>query len=147
MKKFSPQIVLLLLLAAVVPAFSHAHMHHATPAPDSTVKVWPAAVKLEFSEGIEPKFATFRVYRLAVPTTASDSAAKTAADKSADGMLAAKADSAVRADASVSLASSNTQATVALKSGMKPGWYAVAWKVVSDDGHIMRDHFVFRCAP
>jgi methionine-rich copper-binding protein CopC len=47
----------LALVAAAGPAFAHALLQHAEPAVGATVAAAPAALLLEFSESVEPRFS------------------------------------------------------------------------------------------
>jgi methionine-rich copper-binding protein CopC len=53
----------LLCLATGLPgqAFAHAHLKASTPADKATVKHGPQVLRLEFTEGVEPKFCTVAV--------------------------------------------------------------------------------------
>jgi copper resistance protein C len=50
-----------LLAAHSVPAWAHAHLKTASPAPDSTVAAAPQSVAIDFTEGVEPQFSSITV--------------------------------------------------------------------------------------
>jgi len=59
--KIMPVLASLALLAQIGAASAHAHLKTASPAPDSTVEAVPAAVSIDFTEGVEPKFSSIEV--------------------------------------------------------------------------------------
>ncbi len=96
---------LTLLLASSVLA--HAKLKEAVPAPDSTVTVAPKDVKMVFTEEIDPKRSSAKVFN----------ATNTQVDNG---------DSAVNVNA-------RTQMTVTLKQPLANGVYTVKWEVVTPD--------------
>jgi hypothetical protein len=107
------------LVALVAPlslvastAWAHAHLLSSNPAKDATVAA-PAAIHLEFSEGLEAKLSAATLMTAAganVPVTTK------VAGKAIDATPASK---------------------------LAPGTYMVMWKVVSGDGHKMSGDYNF----
>ena len=107
-------------LAAAPYAIAHAFLDHASPRVGSTVHGAPAAVKLWFTEELEPAFSTMRVL-----------------DKGGKPVD--------RGDAHVDK-SDRTLLEVAL-APLAPGSYRVRWRVVSVDTHVTEGDFTFDVAP
>jgi methionine-rich copper-binding protein CopC len=110
-----------LLLAGVSRVAAHAFLDHAAPPVGATVRESPAAVKLWFTEKLEPAFSGAQVLD--------------ASGKRVD--LGVKA-GAVPGNAAV--------LEVALPK-LKPGTYKVVWKAVSVDTHRTNGQFTFTLAP
>ena len=107
-------------LAAAPYAIAHAFLDHASPRVGSTVRGAPPAVKLWFTEELEPAFSTIRVL-----------------DKNGKPVD--------RGDAHVDK-SDRTLLEVALPP-LEPGTYRVRWRVVSVDTHVTEGDFTFGVAP
>ena len=107
-------------LAAASHAIAHAFLDHATPRVGSTVHGPPPAVKLWFTQELEPAFSTVRVL-----------------DKSGKPVD--------RGDARVDK-SDRTLLEVAVPP-LAPGTYRVQWRVVSVDTHVTEGDFTFDVAP
>ena len=115
----------ILLLAAAMciasaPAEAHAFLDHALPAVGSTVHESPRAVRLWFTEPLEPAFSSVRVL-----------------DKS--GKEVDAGDSHVDSAEPMVLAAS--------VPALAPGTYRVVWRVVSIDTHVTEGDFTFDIAP
>jgi len=120
----APARFAILLLAAVVciasaPAAAHAFLDHALPAVGSTVHEAPRAIRLWFTEQLEPAFSSVRVL-----------------DKS--GKEVDAGDSHVDAAEPMVLAAS--------VPALAPGTYRVVWRVVSVDTHVTEGDFTFDIA-
>ncbi|HXC89394.1 MAG TPA: copper resistance CopC family protein [Stellaceae bacterium] len=97
-------------------ALAHAFLDHASPAVGSSVPSPPAAVKMWFTQQLEPAFTT-----------------ATVTDQSGNSV-----DSAVaRVDPQ-----DPTELQVPLKP-LPPGTYTVAWHALSVDTHTTQGHFTF----
>jgi len=107
-------------LSAAPYAIAHAFLDHASPRVGSTVHGGPPAVKLWFTEELEPAFSTVRVL-----------------DESGKPVD--------RGDARVDK-SDHTLLQVALPP-LAPGTYRVRWRVVSVDTHVTEGDFTFDVAP
>jgi methionine-rich copper-binding protein CopC len=109
-------IVAALLLATTPRVFAHAFPDHAQPAVGATVSPTPSAVKIWFTQKIEPAFSKLEV--------------DDAAGKSVD-----------QGDAKVD-PQDQTLLQVSLKT-LPPGIYKVVWHVVSVDTHATNGDFTF----
>jgi methionine-rich copper-binding protein CopC len=120
----APARFAILLLAAAMciasaPAAAHAFLDHALPAVGSTVHEAPRAIRLWFTEQLEPAFSSVRVL-----------------DKS--GKEVDAGDSHVDSADSMVLAAS--------VPALAPGTYRVVWRVVSVDTHVTEGDFTFDIA-
>ena len=120
----APARFAILLLAAAMciasaPAAAHAFLEHALPAVGSTVHALPGAVRLWFTEEIEPAFSSVRV---------QDSAGK----------------EVDRGDSRVDAA--DPRVLTASLPSLAPGTYRVVWRVVSVDTHVTQGDFTFDVA-
>lgn len=110
-------IALVLLLALPAGALGHATLLKTTPGSSGVVNAPPQTVTLEFSEPVEPRFASVSV------TDAPG-------NQLADGRPTAEGNTLV----------------VPVKA-LGEGWYLVYWRVVSTDGHPIRGAFTFAVGP
>ena len=107
------------LCIASAPAAAHAFLDHALPAVGSTVHEAPRAIRLWFTEQLEPAFSSVRVL-----------------DKS--GKEVDAGDSHVDA--------ADPMVLVASVPALAPGTYRVVWRVVSVDTHVTEGDFTFDIA-
>lgn len=96
-------------------AFAHAHLEKATPAAGATVSA-PSAIRLEFSEDIEPKFSGLT---LTGPGGAASLGTATLAPGRADTLV------------------------VPVEKPLAPGAYTVKWRALSADSHKTQGAFSF----
>jgi copper resistance protein C len=116
MRTFSLRIPLSLAFALIAAqAFAHAQLEKATPAVGGTVAA-PKEIRLEFSEGVEPRFSGVTL---------------SGAGGAAVPLGAAK----VEADAKVLI--------VPIAKALSPGVYSVHWHAVSVDTHHTQGTFEF----
>ena len=108
------------LLAFAPGAFAHAFLDHAAPAVGSTVRTAPAAIRIWFTQELEPAFSTIKVL-------------------DANGNVVAASDKAVDA-------SDRTLLRVQVPA-LSPGTYRVVWRVLSVDSHVTEGDFTFVVAP
>ena len=107
-------------LLSPLPAWAHAHLDHAMPAPNSVQGQPPKEVAIWFTEALEAKFSTIVVQD-------AKGAAVTAGP--------------------TTLAKDNTaQMRVPLKA-LTPGTYKVIWQVLSVDTHRSKGEFSFKVGP
>ncbi|HUK59965.1 MAG TPA: copper resistance CopC family protein [Stellaceae bacterium] len=112
-------VVIVLALAAVAgaaPADAHAFLDRAEPAVGSTVVSAPAAVRIWFTEALEPAFSTIAV------TDAQGHAVGTG---------------------KATLDPKDPMLLVLALPPLPPGTYRVAWRVVSVDTHPTEGDFAF----
>ena len=111
-------------LAALVAFGSSAHAHafldHASPAVGSTVHGPPPAIRIWFTQEIEPAFSTLKVL-------------------DPKGVVIAASDKAVDP-------SDRTLLRLPVPS-LAPGTYRVVWRVLSIDSHVTEGDFTFEVAP
>lgn len=101
------------------PAGAHAFLDHALPAVGSTVHAVPGAVRLWFTEEIEPAFSSVRV-------------------QDSSGKQVDRGDSRVDA--------ADPRVLTASLPSLAPGTYRVVWRVVSVDTHVTQGDFTFDVA-
>ena len=111
-------IVLVALVAGV--AFAHSFLERAEPRPGSTLKVAPTEVRLRFTERLEPAFSTVQVTNEA-------------------GRRVGRGEAQTEPG-------SPRQLRVPLEP-IGAGRYAVRWRVLSVDSHVVEGDFSFRVAP
>lgn len=136
---------LVLTLSLVGAGWAHSKVKSSTPKDDSTVKIMPSEVRLDFNEGFEANFSRFRAYPLGV-TSNDHKSVEGAAERLMATVIDANTDGAARADTGF-IAPSKTRALVRLKSGLKSGWYAVMWRMLGTDTHTVKGFIVFRYKP
>ena len=110
-------LVMFLCAACMDSAFAHAHLKAETPAQDTVVNVSPAALRLEFSEGLELAFTTVKLL-----------------DVSGKSILTGQV-SLAPGDAKVLL--------VPLPARLAAGVYQVQWQALSIDGHKTNGNYRF----
>jgi hypothetical protein len=113
-----PLSLVLLVPAARVSA--HAFLEHSDPSVGSKVHSAPAAVRIWFTEAIEPRFSSIQVF---------DPAGKQVDRKDTH------SDPSNRSVLQVSL------------SRLRPGSYKVLWRIVSVDTHRTNGDFTFQIVP
>jgi len=101
-------------------ALAHAFPDHASPAVGSTVRTAPAAVRIWFTQELEPAFSTIKIV-------------------DAKGNVIASSDKAVDA-------SDRTLLRLPVPP-LPPGTYRVVWRVLSVDSHVTEGDFTFNVAP
>lgn len=137
MKKW---LLLPLLLTGLASA--HTAIIEMAPAQNATVRA-PKMVSMTFGEAIDLHFVTVKVYPLAA--TGDKLALNRAAADLAKTALGDKNDADKRIDL-LKIPSDMTMATaikVPLKTPVKPGNYAVMWRLLSEDGHVVSGQSVF----
>ena len=110
----------LLLAASSGAAWAHAHLQTATPAPNSTVPAAPAAVSIDFTEGVEPQFSSIVV-------------------QDADGR-------AVDTGSATTAPDNNKRLSIAVKA-LIPGTYRVIWHATAVDTHKTEGTYQFTVSP
>lgn len=109
-----------LALALPGAAWGHAALLRTSPSASGTVNGSPAAVRLTYSEAVEPKFAL-------VSVTDADGHQVTGGP--------------------ASRSKSNPDQLVVPVQRLARGWYLVFWRVISVDGHPVRGAFTFAVGP
>lgn len=108
------------LALGAAAGLAHSFLERAEPRSGSTVKAAPTEVRLRFTERLEAAFSTVRV---------TDEAGKRV-DRGE-----ARMDAGVPRELRVPL------------GRLGPGRYAVHWRVLSVDSHVVEGSFTFRVAP
>lgn len=111
-------MVALALAVPALPAAAHARLLGSEPAAGATLPTAPSELRLTFSEAIEPDFAQVQV----------------------------TSPSAARLDAGAAAVDGVT-VTVALQPSTETGDHAVAFRVISSDGHPIDASFTYRVSP
>lgn len=106
-------------LIAAGPAFAHAHLKSAAPAPDSSVAA-PTEIDLTFSESVNLKFTGIAV-----------SGPKKEAVQTGEAMLM----------------DADTTLMVPIEGTLAAGVYTVTWHALSSDGHKTSGSFTFTVKP
>jgi methionine-rich copper-binding protein CopC len=106
-------------LLAAPPAFAHAFLDHASPSAGAELRASPTAVRITFTEGVEPHFSSIHVL---------DAAGKRldAGDPHTEGRIETLA--------------------VGLPK-LPPGTYTVIWRATSVDTHKTEGKFTFSVLP
>jgi len=136
----------MLVPSALVGA--HANLVVSFPADGATVSAPPTEVILQFSEAVDVRFSTFKVYHL--PAEEEDPLRlRAAAATLVSEVLRLRDDAERRADvgAVTGAARYATQINIALKENLAPGNYVVMWSVLSVDTHTTQGFYVFRYQP
>jgi len=113
-------ICLAALVAIGSSAHAHAFLDHARPAVGSTVRSPPQAIRIWFTQEIEPAFSTIKVL-------------------DPKGNVIAASDKAVDP-------SDRTMLNLPVPS-LAPGTYRIVWRVLSIDSHMTEGDFTFDVAP
>ena len=101
-------------------ALGHAFLDHAVPAVGSTIRKAPAAVKIWFTQALEPAFSTIKILDAKGGVIASSNRAVDASDR--------------------------TLLSLPVPP-LSPGTYRVVWRVISVDTHVSEGDFTFEIAP
>ncbi|MER3554814.1 MAG: copper resistance protein CopC [Meiothermus sp.] len=134
------------LLLASGLALAHAELESSVPGVDSTVKTLPGTVAVNFTEAVEVKLSTFKIYPLGAAGNKAQLGAQ--AQTLVRQVLKAKNDADKRVDSGVKTAAKTAKSiTLGLKPNLKPGAYVVMWQNLSTDGHTSSDFFVFTYKP
>lgn len=143
-------LALILTLAGV--GVAHSELESSTPAANATLQAAPTEVSLSFSEAVEVRFSTFKVYPLDadIDPSADDARARLngLAGQLVSEVLETQGDDEARADTGVSEAERTSETiTLPLKPDLPAGVYAVMWRVLSVDTHTSQGFISFQVAP
>ena len=143
----------LILLASLClgVGFAHADLESASPEQNAVLAEPPPEIVLSYSEAVEVRFSTFKVYPLAVTGDLTQPQDRLriggAAATLVSEVLPLQGDEESRVDAGV-LTEARTADTVTLAlRTLEPGFYVVMWRVLSVDTHTSQGSFVFEYAP
>lgn len=163
-----------LLVVGAGWALGHGEFISADPAPDTVLGDPPSQVTLVFSEPVEVRFSTFKVYRLEDPGEAQEAAHETEHAEGSSGhhegehdggehggdpewlrlnglagalvseALGLEEDGEARVDLGVNERGQSSIVTLALRATLREGVYVVMWNALSVDTHITQGYYVFR---
>jgi methionine-rich copper-binding protein CopC len=137
-----------LAVFAAGTAAGHAYLRSASPAEDSTVAAAPAVVRLLFTEPLEVRFSTFKVYPVPAAPGWDRRRLNAAAGAIVSNVLRRAGDEAERADDGLATtARTTTEVAIRLKPRLAAGAYVVMWRVLSIDTHTTQGFYVFTVAP
>ena len=130
-------------------ALAHAEYKSSVPKAASMVRQMPTQVQLFFSEKLELKLSTFKVYRLQTDASSlSPAQIRTQARALYRQVLLTQNDGDKRWDTGVQTTARTTkEVTLGLKPGLKPGAYVVMWQNLGTDGHRVRGFYTFTFSP
>lgn len=140
------KLLITTLLLACGLALAHAELESSSPAMNSTVKTAPPAVTIRFTEAVEVRLSTFKVYPLNASGNPDhlNSLAQTLLTQ----VIGLKGDEAKRADSGLrTTAKTSKSVTLNLKPNLRPGAYVVMWRNLATDGHTSSDFLVFTYKP
>ena len=136
-----------LAVLAAGTAAGHAYLRASSPVEDSTVAVGPSEVRLQFTEPVEVRFSTFKVYPVPAEPGWDRRRLNAAAGALVSSVLRRTGDEGARADDGLATtARTTTEVVIRLKPGLAPGAYVVMWRVLSIDTHTTQGFFVFSVA-
>ena len=142
-----PLLTLTLFLLSLI-ALAHADYKSSVPKAGAILKEMPSQVQLVFSETLEVRLSTFKVYRLQAEGRLSPAQIRTQARALYRQVLLTPNDQDKRWDSALQTMARTTSAvTLGLKPGLKPGTYVVMWQNLGTDGHRVRGFFTFSYSP
>jgi methionine-rich copper-binding protein CopC len=144
--------LLTLLLTLLGSVFAHAELASSTPADGEVVDTSPTEVTLTFTEAVEVRFSTFKVYPLTadIDPAAEDAQARLGglAGQLVSEVLETRGDEDARADTGVSTGERTAETiTLTLKPDLAAGVYVVMWRVLAVDAHSTQGFMTFRVEP
>jgi methionine-rich copper-binding protein CopC len=144
----APAMAVVLAVLAAGTAAGHAYLRSALPAEESTVASAPTEVRLQFTEPVEVRFSTFKVYPVPAEPGWDRRRLNAAAGAIVSNVLRRAGDEAERADDGLATtARTTTDVVIRLKPRLTPGAYVVMWRVLSIDTHTTQGFYVFTVAP
>lgn len=150
------RVLLTLTLALAGSALAHAELSSSTPADGAVLSAAPAVVTLTFTEAVEVRFSTFKVYPLTadIAPAAEDAQAQFGglAGQLVSEVLETRGDEDARADTGtntgVGTAERTTETIVLpLKPDLDTGVYVVMWRALAVDAHTTQGFLTFRVEP
>lgn len=149
------RLLLVLLLAASVGVVgAHAHLADSEPAADSLIAAdaAPSVITLEFTEGVELAFSTFKLVRveheLDVESETYSMRLNALAAQIASEALAVRGE--VEGEIALDLQparGTEEKFELRLEAPLAPGSYALIWRVLSVDTHIIEEFITFTVLP
>lgn len=148
-----------LIILTLGLAFAHADLTTADPPPGSMLPAPPESITLRFSEPVEVRYSTFRVYPLELPgdLTLEDLTDVDERERQRLSALAAALvdtalethdDDDARADTGIlTQERMSTDVTLGLHDELPAGVYVVMWDALSLDTHWTRGHYLLFVNP
>ena len=130
-----------------IAASAHAFLNAATPGADSIVGAAPKEIRLTYSEPVEIRFSTFKVYKIPAARGTEMRTLHTAADGLVAANLLKRGDEAARSDAGLANTTRTSADIVVRLKDLEPGAYVFMWRVLSVDTHTTQGSFIFVYAP
>ena len=169
MRSFS--LIASVLLLGTGLTLAHGELTSADPPPDTIITAIPSEVTLVFSEPVEVRFSTFKVYRLNTEGEATDDKVQTvehgaehdetpSSDEASSNpewlrlnglagalvseVLLLRGDSEARVDTGPQENGQSRTVTLGVTEELVPGVYVVMWRVLSTDTHATQGFYVFK---
>lgn len=148
--------LLALALSLTGVGSAHAELASSTPAAGAVLEQAPAEVSLTFTEAVEVRFSTFKVYALGadLEVDAEDNEARLngLAAQLVSEVLDAPEDTDARVDLGATpsvgdAARTAEEVTLPLEPELAAGVYVVMWRVLAVDTHPTQGFFTFRVEP
>lgn len=136
-----------LALSTVPGASAHAFLNASAPGADTTVTTAPREIKLTYSEPVEIRFSTFKLYRINAPAGGDAQALHAAAESLVAANLLKRGDEPARRDAGVANTTRSSADIAVRVKDLEPGAYVLMWRVLSVDTHTTQGSFIFVYAP
>lgn len=138
----------LLAFASLSSAAAHAALQSSEPASGSAVPGPVTSIALDFSEGVEAAFSTFKLFRLDAEVDLEADNAELRLNGLAAVVISRHLGSREVGGGQVEievLTDSADKSVVVLQTAepLAPGHYVVMWRVLSADTHVVDGHFVF----
>lgn len=156
-KRRMPAAVVGALLAGVawvvvagLVALGHTTLTSSSPDHGARLAERPAAVELTFSEPVETGLSRFEVFRLDVPADALDDPVhlEELAGRWVAQASRSRRDEAPRVDTGLETDDPRSRTVrIGLPADLEPGAYAVLWRVLSADSHVVQGFIVFVYEP
>lgn len=139
---------ILLALAGLQAAHGHAQLDSSIPAANATVTEEVTSIVLDFSEGVEVAFSSFKVYTIVGEVDQAADDAGMLLNALASDMAAQYNGSQEEGDGFVPTTAAapdgdGSKVLLQLVEPLGPGHYVVMWKALSADTHAIDGHFVF----
>jgi copper resistance protein C len=141
-----------LTLALAGVGSAHADLASSTPVAGAVLERAPDEVTLTFTEAVEVRFSTLKVYALEADVDPDDPDAEARlnglAGQLVTEVLSASDDTDARVDLGVSDAARTADTvTLTLEPELGAGVYVVMWRVLAVDTHTTQGFFTFRVEP
>ncbi|RDI94884.1 copper resistance protein CopC [Meiothermus sp. QL-1] len=127
-------------------ALAHAEYKSSVPPAGAVLRLPPKTVTVHFTEPVEVRLSTFKVYPL--EAQGSPEQLQRLAAPLVRQALSRRDDQARRVDTGLlTSARTSRSVTLRLRPDLRPGVYVVMWRNLSVDGHSQSGYFVFIYRP